>query len=340
MTRPYRILPALSLVLFPLVASAQAPGAPASAPDLTFERIRLLNEGEMDKPYLTRHILLRQWPTARVEEIYVAGGRSTIVHLPFALHTRGTVVGSGGEGRFEVLKGDRKAVITPTRALAKAERFPMVVTLADGTVIPLTLTSASEHARTDVEVQISREPERPDELRVQLVSLTEKALNLEARLGQALKEQESEDYALADLFAGGHAGLAAFVQAKDRSFVDGARRKIRVDTYASSPDAPRAANQVVAMFAVPNTGTEPLEFSAARGLSSMGEYVFAAFRMQPRVIPPGETGQIAVVLDRASFEQGKVSFDFYSKARGGQSEFSVDLTSEDFEVPESHWWQR
>jgi len=49
---------------------------------------------------------------------------------PVSPNTCGT--GIGGEGRFELMRGDRKLFVTPMRELAKGEHFPLLVTLADG----------------------------------------------------------------------------------------------------------------------------------------------------------------------------------------------------------------
>jgi len=341
-----RELTVLCLALAPMVASAQPTEArwnssiDLKTPEDWAAYERVLNERETDKPHATRYVSIRQEPTDRVPPVYVAGGVTTIIRLPYKLHTRGTGIGGGGEGRFELVRGDRKVFVTPTRELAKGERFPLLVTLADGTVIPLSLTSPPEKLSADGEVQITKEPEKPDELRARLVVMTEKAMSFEARLFRALEEQRSAEHLLAGLLAGGNTALTSLIRVKDRHFVDGAGRSVLLETYASSPEAPRVARQVAAHFVVTNTGAEPVEFTSARALSSPGlEPVPAAFRTQPRVIPPGEDGFIAVVFDREALGGGNVAVDFFSKARGGQIEFSVDLTPGDFEPPQrSRWW--
>jgi len=350
MTRSYRDLSVLCLALAPVVATAQPRTAERwntsialSTPEDFAAHERFLNGREAGKPHTTRYVSFRQEPTDRVPEVYVAGGVSTIIRLPHRLHTRGTGIGGGGEGRFELVRGDRKLFVTPTRELAKGERFTLLVTLADGTVIPLSLTSPPENRSADGEVQITKEPEKPDELRAKLAVMTEKAMSFEARLDRALEEQRSPEHLLAGLLAGGDARLTSLIRMKERSFVDGAGRRVLLETYASSPDAPRAASQVAVVFLVTNTGTEPVEFTSGQAFSSPGlDPISLAFRTQPRVIRPGEKGSIAVVFDRTTLgkrEGEKVAIDFFSQARGGQIEFSVDLGLGDFEArPARRWW--
>jgi hypothetical protein len=332
-------------MLVSMVASAQKSDAITrweKAEDiLTLERLRLLNEGAGEQPHAIRHFLLRQKPTDTVLDIYVQGGVSTIISLPSELQTRGTSIGGGGDGRFNVLMGGQQILITPTRGLAKGERFPLRVTLVDGTVIPLSLTSAPEGHRADGEVQISTKPENPEQLRVQLEAMTERAITLEAQLDQALKEQQSKEHGLAGLLAGGHAKLTAFVRVKERDVLNGRNREVLLETYVLPPETPDAPTEVAAVFTVTNKGTEPLEFSAVRAMRSPGlEFVSLAARFQPRVISPGGKGTVAVVVDRAAFgpDGGKLTLDVFSKHEGGQREFSTDLVVEDVEARESNWW--
>src|SRR5512140_576697 len=125
MMRSGRTLTALSLMLFPVVASAQEGPRTAQAwktveDPLVYERI--LNGREAEKPYATRYLILREEPTDRVQEVYVAGEVSTILRLPSKLTVRGTGVYVGGEHRFDVVLAHRRVFITPTQTLAKGER--------------------------------------------------------------------------------------------------------------------------------------------------------------------------------------------------------------------------
>src|SRR5205814_6295238 len=136
MTRPCPKLLALFLMLVPVLAFAEEPGDPPCLPE------------NPDRPHVVRHLLARRDPTEQVQEIYVAGGVPTIIRLPVKLHARGTGIGGGGQRRFDVLMGGQQILLTPKKDLADGERFPMWVTLADGMVIPLSLTRAPEGQRT------------------------------------------------------------------------------------------------------------------------------------------------------------------------------------------------
>jgi len=87
---------------------------------------------------------------------------------------------------------------------------------------------------------------------------------------------------LAGLLAGGHIGVTALTPVKDRPFVDDAGRRIRLETYATDRICSAWTIKSGVVFTFFNTSAEPLEFSAVRGFSGLGEHVSLAFRVQPR----------------------------------------------------------
>jgi len=336
MTGPCRALVAVSLSLIPSLAPAQEPGEPPCY------------LADPDRPHYVRPIVLRQ-STEQVPQIYVAGGVPTILHLPARVTSRGTGIRGGGERRFKLLMGGDQILITPTRSLAKGERFPMLVALADGLVIPLSLTSAPQDQSTDGLVEISREPEKPEELRVQLASMTAKAQGFEASLRQALRQQESEDFALAGMLARDKARLTSFAEIRSR-YVAAGNRVVDMKTFASTRDD--GAAKVAVVFHVWNNGTAPVDLSIGQAfLKSSAEPVPAAIRAQPTAIPPNEDGLVAVVLDRSSFgrDDGETLLLQLIERGRGTIDLSADLALGDFtaarQQPEpvapaksSTWW--
>jgi hypothetical protein len=355
MTRPCRESIVLCLSLVSAVASAQEhTDIDWEEAEQQFEAFRRTAErpepGEplclpqnTNRVHKTRRLTLYSDAADKVLEVYVSGGVATIIRLPAKLAARGTRIGAGGERRFKLLMGGDQILITPTRHLAKGERFPFLVVLADGTVIPLSLTRAPEGARPDGELWLDREKANPEQLRIRLAAMTERAKGFEASYRQALKEQESEDFQLAGMMAGG-SRLTAFDRARVREFMASAVGAVTLTTYAPRSDAESATNRVVAVFRITHQGTEPLgplNLSFGRAVQDRGgDFAPPVVRAQPSVIPPGGEGQIAVVLDRASFDSdGTVTLTFSDKDQVVQ--LSADLSLEDFRAPArsgSWWW--
>jgi len=331
MTEPCRTLSLPLLMLVPLLANAEEPGEPPCWPE------------NPNRPRVVRYLWIDRGPMDKVVDIYVAGGVPTIIGLPAKLHSRGTGIGGGGQRRFDVLKGGRQILLTPTQDLADGERFPMWVTLADGMVISLSLTRAPEGQRTDGEVQLQRSAEWAEVagLRAQLVSMTEKAKGFELSLQQALKERESQQYALADLIVRGHVDLTSLAWAAGREIpgtVDGSRM-ISLRTYAS-----HRAKEIAALLKVENRSPRPLDLSTGRVYrfstsASADDRVPVALRAQPAIVPPGGTGHVVLVMDReqAFGPDGdeKVLLHFLSTHQGGSLELSAELAPKDFAIPDT-----
>jgi uncharacterized protein (TIGR02268 family) len=90
----------------------------------------------------------------QVAEVRVAANTSTRLRFDAALDASRTRLVDGGE-RFEPLVvGSRFLVITPREDLSAGERVPLVVTLRDGSEVPLVL--AADSAEVDVQVQVTR----------------------------------------------------------------------------------------------------------------------------------------------------------------------------------------
>lgn len=90
----------------------------------------------------------------QVAEVRVAANTSTRLRFDAALDAGRTRLVDMGE-RFEPLVvGSRFLVITPREDLAAGERVPLVVTLRDGSEVPLVL--AADSTEVDVQVQVTR----------------------------------------------------------------------------------------------------------------------------------------------------------------------------------------
>ncbi|HVE85751.1 MAG TPA: DUF2381 family protein [Myxococcales bacterium] len=338
-TGPCRTWISLCLTLAPIVATAQEVGEPPCYP------------ADPGRPHYVRSLVVRQSSLERVPDVYVAGGVPTILHLPAKVLARGTGI-RGGARRFKLVMGSDQVLVTPTRGLAKGERFPLVVALADGTIIPLSLTGAPEDQNTDGLVEISREPENAEELRVQLASMTARAQGFEVGLRQALLEQDSEAFSLAGLLAGGQAKLTPFVKVRSRYLFEGANERVFITTFAPGPGGEQFTSLVGAVFRITNKSALPLDVSVGRALANSAD-VPVAIRAQPRIIPPGGEGKVAMVVDSTAFGPDgseKLQLDVFARVGREIHQFpAANLVLKDFTAPrqqpepsapaKSHdWW--
>lgn len=306
-----------------LLALALLVASPSSAGDVTSSR--------PDSPRRL-HLRLHQLGAggADVQEVLVAGGASTIITTPWRLNPRGTGVAGRGERPFEVLLGAQRAVVTPTRHLVPGERWPLVLRLSDDSVVPLVLVAAPEGQRPDREVAVDFDNSEEEQLRVQLAAVTERALGLEERLRQALREQDSEDFALAGLLASGKANLTAMREVRGRQLVSDARGRIDLLSYVTSErHGPR---KVAVVIQVVNRGAEPMTVAAKDfyGRETLARPPIAA-RAVPTVIAPGARGVLSVVADLSSADLGEEATLELGLQRGGKrSELPVYLVADDF----------
>ena len=110
--------------------------------------------GEAAPPGRRKPRLRTVMVAGQVAEVRVAANTSTRLRFDAALDASRTRLVDGG-GRFEPLVvGSRFLVITPREELAAGERVPLVVTLRDGSEVPLVL--AADSAEVDVQVQVTR----------------------------------------------------------------------------------------------------------------------------------------------------------------------------------------
>lgn len=313
MPRPLPLLATALLLLLPL---------PALAGDLPSDRpvrhIRL----HLNRPDAGPH-----------QEVHLYGGVTTIITTPWAIRARGTGLAGRGARPFEVLLGSRRVIITPKRALAPAEKFPFILRLVDDTVIPLVLAAPAAGQRPDAEVALDFDDEAA-ELRVQLASMTDKAQGLESRLKQALQEQDSADFALAQLLAAGQAPLTTLEEVHERQLVTDERGRIDLATYAASSKRHGPRKVVAIVLTVTNTGKEPMAVRLQDLYNRTTlERIPAAVRAQPAQIAPGARGRVSMVVDSASLgaDGEPMSLDLQVQRGEVRTELPVDLFSGDFE---------
>lgn len=295
--------------------------------------------GIRDAPRAVRKLPIRMTSAdAQVQEVLVAGGVTTIIRTPWGLRARGTGIPRGRDRAappVEVLLGKGKVVVSPTRALAPGERFPLVLRLDDGTVVPLVLVAAPR-AAADGEVRLQLDPNDSEELRVQLAAVTERAQGLADRLRQVLLERDSEDFALAGLLASGHEQLTSLEKVRERQLAEDPRGRITVATYAPAAPERHGPRKVSVVVSLLNRGPEEVAISADLVAPSTLAMVPFAARAVPAQIAPGGTGTLSVVLDESALD---ADLELLLQLHDGRAktELRVDLDAADFTT--SSWWR-
>lgn len=272
-------------------------------------------------------------------EVFVAGGQSTIITTPWAISARGTGVGGRGERPFELLLGKQRLVLTPTRPLLPGERFPLVLRLRDDTVVPLVLVAAPPGRGPDGQVALAFDDDEQAELRLQLAVATARVDGLASRLRQALQEQDSEDFALAQLLAAGQAPLTSLQLIRERQVGSDEPGRISITTYAAPESGRHEPRKVGLVVTYTNTDSGPASI-AAKDVYNEGTLARAQFaaRGPAEEIAPGATGRVSVVLDAASLgaDGGALRLDLQVIRGGAAALVSADLRAKDFGL--TSWW--
>jgi hypothetical protein len=119
-----------------------------------------LASGPYDKTVI-RTEKISDHPGNPTSSVYVSGQIATVLHFEKDVEPTKTKL-LGWEGRFEPLVvGGKMVVIMPTRDLNRAEAFPLLVTLVDGTAIPFSVKpkSLEEWGWTDHQVNVFKDPD-------------------------------------------------------------------------------------------------------------------------------------------------------------------------------------
>jgi uncharacterized protein (TIGR02268 family) len=232
-----------------------------------------------------------------VPELYVAGRMVTTLRFETPCDPSQTKL-LGWEGRFEpLIVSGRTVVLVPLQDLAAEDRFMLLVTLADGTSLPFTVTAAN--VNVDAQVNVFPDRESPEAVRTALeeTSAANRALREENQ--RRAQEETSADHALAALLAGGNVSLTPFREAQKWRFQEeGLTTEVRFFD---------GMGRAAVIFKV--TNLEPgrpwkLAFARLSSISGWEPKPFA-LRMTPTTLQPGQTGHIAIVTDDASFQTPK-----------------------------------
>lgn len=298
--------PMQKAVLLSLLAASPAAGARPRQAEANCAAVR-------------RALFLSNDPASKVPELYVAGRVVTVLRFQQPCNREGTKL-LGWEGRFEPVEcAGKKVLIEPLKDLSSEDRFLLVVTLADGTELPFTVT-ASE-TRRDMQVDVYPDPESPEAVRVALDRQRKENNRLRAEVRQQKDEiarrgqvATSEDHALALLFAKGKASLMGFKEL-DKTLLRDEGAEILISTLVATEKSTH--RKVAVVFEVTNTDPENpwVPQAAAIYAVATGEQVPFVFWGWPASIAPGQTGRVALIADLSAFDIAndgdKIAFEIY-----------------------------
>lgn len=150
MTSPIGWMRGAALVVLPLVSTTVA----------AHERHAFM------EPPVRRVLFTSTEARHEVPELFVSAGIVTTLRFESECDPSRTKL-LGWEGRFEpLLVGGRSVVIVPVKNLDPDDRFMLLVTLMDGTSLPLTVTT--RETGVDGQVTVFSRPESPEAVRAEL----------------------------------------------------------------------------------------------------------------------------------------------------------------------------
>ncbi|WNG15330.1 DUF2381 family protein [Cystobacter fuscus] len=247
-------------------------------------------------------------PIESVRRLNVTPDAATLLRFQQPCDAAGTKL-LGWEGRFEpVACAGKSVVIVPLQALEAEDRFLLVVRLVDGTEVPFTLVRATrkEGEWPDQQVNVFIEPETREALQTQLKETRQRERLLEEATYRHSKEDTADD-ALARLLTTGAISQTSFIERRKRIVKtdDGAEMVVRI--FAGKEKA-------AVLFTVTNRhSSKPWSLAEARlrttrpGEDQRAPFLFGearpfSLRADRDEIAPGESGNVAVVVDRSAFK--------------------------------------
>jgi uncharacterized protein (TIGR02268 family) len=254
---------------------------------------------DMEEKLTIRTLKVPEHPAREAPSIYVSGQVVTVLRFEKEVDPAQTKF-LAWEGRFETpLVGGKKVVLEPLRDLDDGEALPLLVTLVDGTELTFLVKPKSRKAWgwIDYQVNVFKDHDSYNAVLSSLYDSLKRERDLREQNERFRQEENSVDHALATLLANGAAKKTPFRRVKvvrpkneDMDMV--------VELF-SGPD--KAA--VVVTLTNTHYG-EPWTFDHAYLTQDFTSYTVRPFalRMDRKAIVPGQSGKIAVVVDRSAFQ--------------------------------------
>ncbi|RKH61274.1 DUF2381 family protein [Corallococcus aberystwythensis] len=255
---------------------------------------------ELEEKIRIRTLQVPAHPGQEAPSIYVSAQVASVLRFEQDVDAAKTRLLSW-EGRFEpLLIGSKKVVIEPLRDLDEGEALPLHVTLADGTAFTFLVRPKrrEDWGWIDYQVNVFKDPGSYNEVLSGLYDALNRERELREENERFKQEENSVDHAYATLLANGEVGKTPF--RRKRVF------RLRNEDMDMVVEVFKGPGKAAAVVTLRNTVLrEPWRFESAsvtRDLS-LGTARPFALRMDQPVIVPGQSGRIAVVVDRSSFEQ-------------------------------------
>jgi uncharacterized protein (TIGR02268 family) len=244
-----------------------------------------------------RNLFLSQHPRDDAPRLYVGGRVATVLRFEKPCDAARTRM-LGWEGRFEPLVvGGRTVVLYPLQDLTPEDRFLLLVTLADGTELPFTVTAhrqLHDAREVDQQVNVFADREGYDAVLASLYASLQRERELTAQV-ERYQREDSVDHALAALLAKGAVKQTPFRYIRGQLF-KGEGTDIAADTFMSRDKA-------ALVFQVKNLHPDaPWRLLEARlKTATTWEARPFALRMEGGAIAPGASGSLVVVVDASAF---------------------------------------
>ena len=244
-----------------------------------------------------RNLYLSEDPRDAAPRIYVGGRIATVLRFEQDVDPARTKL-LGWEGWFEpLLVGRESVVLLPLQMLPPEDRFLLLVTLADKTELPFTVT-ARESGRVDQQVNVFPDRESSDAVRSRLSDSQWRERLLREENERYRREEISVDHALAALMVSRAVAMTPFDHVRTWKLpCDGIQLEVR--NFAS-----RSGGKTALVFHLENQDpTKPWKLMEARLVSEPSGTPWPfAMRMDREEIAPGSSGTIAVVADVSAFD--------------------------------------
>ncbi|MBN8227445.1 DUF2381 family protein [Corallococcus macrosporus] len=206
----------------------------------------------------------------------------------------------GWEGRFEApLIGGKKVILEPLRELDSGEALPLLVTLVDGTEFTFLVKAKirEDWGWIDYQVNVFKDPDSYDAILSSLYDSLSRERKLSEENERFKKEENSVDHAYATLLANGQVKKTPFRRAKFwRS------KNEDMDVVVEVFSGPEKAAAVIHLTNTYHGQSWRFDGASLTRDSSSDTARPFALRMNRTVLTSGQSGRIAVVVDKSAFE--------------------------------------
>ena len=261
-----------------------------------------------DHDLRVRNIHIRDNPNDETERVYVTGRVVTVLRLQQPCDPARTKL-PGWEGRFEPIDCvGKRVLVEPLQDLEPEDRFLLLVSLSDGKELPFTVTSIGKKAweRPDQQVNVFLEPESRDALQAELKATRQREEALLETVDRHFRE-DTADHALAKLLTTGAIHQTSFVERR--------KRLVRTDDGVEMVVRILAGKEKAAVLLTVTNRHPSKSWSLAEarllttrpGEDRRAPFLFGearpfALRTDRNEIAPGQSGTVAVVVDKSAFK--------------------------------------